>query len=54
MSTKAFILVIAAIGVLYMVLFARMKKRRDQRRRSGERNPIQDWLKGGDDKDEEK
>lgn len=54
MSTKAFILVVAAIGILYMILFARMKKRREERRRPGERNPIQDWLKGGDDEDEKK
>ena len=49
MSTKAFILVVAAIGVLYMVLFKRMQDRRDRDRRPGERNPIRDWLKGGDD-----
>mgnify|MGYP000965385956 CR=1 FL=1 len=49
MSTKAFILVIVAIGVLYMVYFRRMQNRRDRKRRPGERNPSRDWLKGGDD-----
>ena len=51
MSTKAFILVVVAIGVLYMILFKRMQDRREQRRRPGERNPIRDWLKGGDDEE---
>jgi len=49
MSTAAFILVIAAIGVLYMVFFKRMQDRSGRRRRPGERNPIRDWLRGGDD-----
>jgi preprotein translocase subunit YajC len=51
MSTSAFFLVIIAIGVLYMVFFKRMSNRREQRRKPGERNPIQDWLKGGDDEE---
>ena len=49
MSTKVFILVVAAIGVLYMVFFRRMQDRRDRNRRPGERAPVRDWLKGGDD-----
>jgi hypothetical protein len=51
MSTKVFILVVVAIGVLYMVYFRRMQDRRDKNRRPGERNPIRDWLRGGDDKE---
>ncbi|MEW5772310.1 MAG: hypothetical protein AB1916_02185 [Thermodesulfobacteriota bacterium] len=53
MSTTAFILVIAAIGVLYMVYFKRMQDRRDRKRRPGERNPVRDWLRGGDHEDGE-
>ncbi len=49
MSNKVFFLVIIAIGVLYMLYFKRMQDRRGHKRRPGERNPIRDWLKGGDD-----
>lgn len=52
MSTTAFILVVAAIGVLYMVFFKRMQDRSERRRRPGKRNPVRDWLKGGDDDEE--
>jgi hypothetical protein len=48
MSTSFFILVIAAIGALYMVFFRRMKNRAESRRRGGE-NPVKYWLKGDED-----
>lgn len=49
MSATFFILIIAAIGVLYMVYFRRMKNRADSRRRGGEENPVKYWLKGEED-----
>jgi len=49
MSTTAFILVVAAIGVLYMIFFKRMQDRSERRRKPGERNPVRYWLKGKDD-----
>lgn len=51
MSTEVFILVVVAIGVLYTVYFRRMQDRSDKKRRPGERNPVRDWLRGGDDKE---
>jgi len=48
-STTLFILVVAAIGVLYMAYFRRMKDRAESRRRGGEENPVKYWLKGDED-----
>lgn len=45
MSTTAFLLVILAIGVLYLILFKRMEDRHD-RRRPGRENPIRRWFTG--------
>lgn len=45
MTTSAFLIVILAIGVLYLVLFNRMEKRQDRRDPRGE-NPIRRWLTG--------
>ncbi|EGJ48425.1 hypothetical protein V6C53_12465 [Desulfocurvibacter africanus] len=51
MSTTMFLLVILAIGVLYLIFFNRMEERRD-RRAPREENPIRRWLTGKrDDED---
>ncbi|WP_169432900.1 hypothetical protein [Desulfocurvibacter africanus] len=51
MSTTVFLLVILAIGVLYLIFFNRMEERRD-RRAPREENPIRRWLTGKrDDED---
>lgn len=51
MTTSAFLLVILAIGVVYLVLFNRMEKRQDGRDPRGE-NPIRRWLTGKRDDEE--
>lgn len=48
MTTSAFLIVILAIGVLYLVLFNRMEKRQDRRDPHGE-NPIRRWFTGKHD-----
>ncbi len=48
MSTTMFLLVILAIGVLYLVFFNRMEVRRD-RRKPREENPVRRWLTGKHD-----
>jgi hypothetical protein len=53
MRTSLFILVVAAIGVVYMAYFKRLKDRAASRRRKGEENPVRYWLKGQDDQDGE-
>ncbi len=48
MTTSAFLIVILAIGVLYLILFNRMEKRQDRRDPRGE-NPIRRWFTGKHD-----
>jgi len=50
MSTTAFILVLAGIGVVYLILFHRMRKRYEKRH-PGEKNPLDYWFKGKDKED---
>lgn len=56
MSTSVFILVIAAIGFVFTLLFRRMKERHDrhhpEERHGSQRNPIDSWLTGEVEKDE--
>lgn len=56
MSTSAFILVIAAIGFVFTLLFRRMRERHDRRhpeeRHGPQRNPIDSWLTGEVERDE--
>jgi len=51
MSTNVFLIVILAIGVMFLILFWRMEKRQDERE-PGRENPIRRWLTGKrDDED---
>ncbi len=57
MSTSLFIFVIAAVGFGYWLIFRRMKERHDERhpeeRDSDRKNPVDSWLTGEVEKDDE-
>ncbi len=53
MSNGIFLLVLVALGFVFLIYFNRRAKNYEERHK-GEPNPIKEWLQGEDDKEDDK